>query len=479
MLPTDILTNEHRIIEQVLACLEKMVAESLATGKLDQEGAADAVTFFCQFADRQHDTKEETHLFPAIEEGGFPREVGPTGAMRVEHEAARDHVRAMDQARDAASAGEDAALEQFAEHGQALVELLREHIRKEDHCLFPMANQAIDDQRQRELLVAFEKTDTQEVGRQAIQASLEIANRLADRFGVSRAVTPIARTHRPCSCWSYTQLADQKQIIEKQNLLMSRDLEMARQVQRALIPRKRSDVPGLEIAFAYEPVVHVGGDVLDIIPVGGGRELLFVGDVVGHGVRAALAMSAVKAALRSAVKSDSRPGNVLESINDVVREMFRDQVLPQFVTAACCLVDPARATAELALAGHPKPLWFRADCGEVLQVGSAGFPLGLEEAGEFEDTTIALEPGDVLLLFTDGLIEAMNPGQRLYGYRRFEDLVARHGESSAGELLAAVKSDLKAHVGSHAMTDDLALLVVKFTGAASGVPLRNGVMSAR
>lgn len=469
MTPTEVLNNEHRIIERMLSCLEKIASLCETTGKLEKQAAHDAVLFFRQFADRIHHDKEEDHLFPLIEAKAVPREGGPTGVLLLEHEGSRAHVRAMDGAIDAASAGNAEAAKRFVAHARAYVGLVREHIQREELCVFPLADEALDEEDKRVLTELFEKADREEIGRQTHQACIDIANRLAERFGVSLAVSPAGRETKRCSCWSYAELSEQKRVIERQNDVMSRDLEIARQIQRALIPRKRNDVRGLQIAFDYQPVVQVGGDILDIVPVPGGRALLFVGDVVGHGVRAALAMSAVKAALLSAVKSDPWPGSVLPDVNEVVGEMFYNQVLPQFVTAACCLVDPARAKAEITLAGHPSPLWFRAALGEVLQVGVAGLPLGIDGAGAYEVAAIALEPGDVLLLFTDGLVEALDPGERQYGYQRLENRVLEHGGRAAGELLAAIEADLQAFQGGHVMTDDLALLVVKFVGVPTGI----------
>jgi hemerythrin-like domain-containing protein len=196
MRPTDILSDEHRVIVQVLDCLEKMVDESRAQGRLEAEPARDAVSFFRMFADRCHHGKEEAHLFPAMEAKGFSRDHGPTGVMRHEHDLGRAHVRGMDEAIDAASAGDPRALEQFTEHARAYVELLQEHIQKEDHCLFAMANQAFSDEDQRALMQAFEKVEAEEMGEGTHETYLKIANDLADRFGVARA----ASEHHACGC---------------------------------------------------------------------------------------------------------------------------------------------------------------------------------------------------------------------------------------------------------------------------------------
>lgn len=261
----------------------------------------------------------------------------------------------------------------------------------------------------------------------------------------------------------YSELAQQKAITERQNLVMTRELEMAQQVQRALIPGRAPRAKGLEIAFLYEPAIQVGGDVLDIIPLGGDRVLFFVGDAMGHGVQAALVMSVVKAALQSAVESDPRPPSVLARVNKAIARLLSDH----FVTAVCCLVDPGRARAEFALAGHACPLWFRAETEDVAQEGGSGLPLGIAEDTEYETTAIALAVGDTFVFSTDGIVEAFDPDGNQYGEQRLKSQVLRHGRSSAHALCAGVRHDLETHCRGRVREDDLTLLVVKFSGIQS------------
>jgi len=189
MKPTDILTDEHRVIEQVLECLGIIVERAGTDRNLDGQSAREAVSLFRHFADRCHHAKEEDHLFPAMEARGFPREGGPTGVMIYEHGQARDHVRKMDESIEAASQGDPAAVQRFTQHARAYSNLLRNHIEKEDHCLYTMANQAFTDEDQQELLLAFEKVEAEEIGAGIHEKYVSIANELADRFGVPRAAT--------------------------------------------------------------------------------------------------------------------------------------------------------------------------------------------------------------------------------------------------------------------------------------------------
>ena len=212
----------------------------------------------------------------------------------------------------------------------------------------------------------------------------------------------------------YSELAQQKATIEKQNQAMALDLEMARQIQQALVPQADFHFAGIEIAFAYEPAVQVGGDVLDVVPLGDGRVLFFVGDAMGHGVKAALVMSIVKTALHSAIHSDPRPAAILESINQTLAQFLSDN----FVTAVCCLLDPSSWEGELAVAGQAGPLWFRAATGEVVQQGAPSPPLGIAEGTHYGSLPLKLTPGDALVFATDGIVEAIDPSGVQYGNER-------------------------------------------------------------
>lgn len=186
MKPSDILSGEHRVIEQVLDCLEKMAERAEASGQVDAASARKAIDFLRNFADRCHHGKEETHFFPAMEAKGFPREGGPTGVMLYEHELGRSRVAGMDQAISAAEAGDGAAVRRFAEHARAFIALLRNHMEKEDHCLFGMADQAFSEAEQINLLEAFRRTESEHIGVGVHERYLRIAEELAAQFNLPK-----------------------------------------------------------------------------------------------------------------------------------------------------------------------------------------------------------------------------------------------------------------------------------------------------
>lgn len=186
MKPTDVLSNEHRVIEQVLNCLERMVCTAGASGILDGESAVQAVEFFRMFADKCHHGKEEARLFPLMEARGFSRDNGPTGVMLAEHEMGRHHVGGMAAEIENAARGDAEALHRFSQHAESYIALLREHIQKEDHCLFSMANQVLTPEDQSRLQAEFERVETEEMGEGTHEKYLGIANALADRYGVTK-----------------------------------------------------------------------------------------------------------------------------------------------------------------------------------------------------------------------------------------------------------------------------------------------------
>jgi hemerythrin-like domain-containing protein len=198
MRATQILMQEHRVIEQVLDCLEKMTRQVEAGEDLDLQSADQAIDFFRNFADRCHHGKEEDCLFPLLEERGFSRAEGPTGVMLHEHEEGRRHVRGMADASSAMSDGGSSAASDFVLHARAFVSLLREHIHKEDHCLFEMTDQTLSAQDQRELLQSFDTVEHDELGPGTHEKYLAVAAKLAQQYDVIDRVSGDSKGESCC-----------------------------------------------------------------------------------------------------------------------------------------------------------------------------------------------------------------------------------------------------------------------------------------
>ena len=173
--PTQILSDEHRVIEGVLDAVDKLIRTPVA-GKL--EPWKKALEFFRHFADQCHHYKEEKVLFPAMEAHGIPREEGPIGMMLQEHEDGRAHVRAMISALEQVEAGNGASSDSLLENARAYLAMLREHIQKEDDILFRMADEAIPEVEQRQLVGKFEAHEAEETGPGVHEKYLKIAREI-------------------------------------------------------------------------------------------------------------------------------------------------------------------------------------------------------------------------------------------------------------------------------------------------------------
>jgi hemerythrin-like domain-containing protein len=180
MKATDILKQEHRVIEQVLDCLERIADRARAAEGFDRDNASDVLEFLRVFADRCHHGKEEDRLFPAMIEKGIPREVGPVAVMLNEHDVGREAIRGMQGAVD----GDDPST--FARHADEYVSLLREHIQKEDAILFPMADSVLSAE-QEALSAEFERFQAEDLGTELHAQLIASADRLAEVYTVTHA----------------------------------------------------------------------------------------------------------------------------------------------------------------------------------------------------------------------------------------------------------------------------------------------------
>jgi hemerythrin-like domain-containing protein len=188
--PTEILSEEHRVIERVLECLDVLAQRALKDGTLDTESAGQALEVVSTFADTCHHMKEENVLFVRMQQRGIPGHVGPIAVMLQDHEAGRERVRGMRAALARYLKGERTAAKDFAESAFAYTELLREHIGKEDHVLFPMAEACFSDQDRAEVLAGFAQKEAKDLGAGTHERMLGIVDGLMERLHVSRAARP-------------------------------------------------------------------------------------------------------------------------------------------------------------------------------------------------------------------------------------------------------------------------------------------------
>jgi len=248
------------------------------------------------------------------------------------------------------------------------------------------------------------------------------------------------------------------------------ELNAARDIQRALLPDPRlvlAGEPRVAVAAALEPARTVGGDLYDVFIVGRDQLVFIVGDVSGKGIQASLFMAICKALAKSAAHGAKASPAV--AISQANRDLDRENPRMLFCTALMGMLDLRDGTMTLCNAGHEPPLLVDPDTGDVNAVKAAGGPaLCFLEEVEYEETCRRLQPGQALVLTTDGVTEARSPAGELYGTERLRATMARalRGGRPVDDALAILLDDVRAWVGDAAPSDDLTAMIVRWSGPA-------------
>ncbi len=243
-----------------------------------------------------------------------------------------------------------------------------------------------------------------------------------------------------------------------------RELRTARHIQMSLLPAELPAIEGLAVAARFRPTSEVAGDLYDFLEVDGKGLGVVVADVSGHGVPAALIASMVKVAVASQRDSVTRPAGLLTEVNRVLCGSFQRG----FVTATYAWIDHGNGELIVANGGHPDPLLRRGRDGSVHEVGGHGSILGRFAAAGFNEKTHSLEPGDRLVLYTDGVTEARSPDDELFGEDRLKSFIGRPDHAQPEEFCDALLDELRRWSGASAqlsLKDDVTLVVVDFRRA--------------
>jgi phosphoserine phosphatase RsbU/P len=249
-------------------------------------------------------------------------------------------------------------------------------------------------------------------------------------------------------------------------VVMKRDLEIARDIQRWLLPATPPQVPGMAIAFATRPANTVAGDYYDVFPrpasAGGEpRFILSVADVAGKSIPAALLMAAYQASLRTL---SATPSSLLEMVTSMNQyACTNSQGGLRFTTAFVAEFDPATRTLIYINAGHNNPI-LRRSSGAVEYLVAGGLPLGIRAEAPYDSGSTVLQAGDWLVVFTDGVIEALNERDEEYGEPRVMEVLRAGASSTPDELLRRLLSDVDAFVGATPQHDDITCMLVKVSG---------------
>lgn len=243
---------------------------------------------------------------------------------------------------------------------------------------------------------------------------------------------------------------------------LEHQLAVARRVQQELLPRDYAGGDGLDVAAVCLPAWQVGGDYYDVFPVRNGQVALALGDVAGKGLPAALIMSFLHGAVRTAsgLTPETNHSQLVAGLNELLLVRTAEE---RFVTLFWAFVDQAQGTLRYVNAGHLPPILVRGGSGEtagVDRLDRGGPVLGLLPGARYDHAEVPFRAGDLLVLYSDGLAEATDAADTEFGEERLLGIVLKHRERPATEVLAAILDEVKRFVGAKPFQDDLTVLVV-------------------
>ena len=240
----------------------------------------------------------------------------------------------------------------------------------------------------------------------------------------------------------------------------ARELEIAKGIQQRFLPRSMPEIPGFEVAATCVPAMEVGGDIYDLLPMPGGRWFLLIGDVSGKGVKAAFYMTLTKGILHAVTSTECDDRAVVRALNRIFKGLSEEGV---FLTLCAVILDPAGREAQFLSAGHNPPLLLRQ--GEIQVLEPKGIVLGLVDEETFMNSlkgvSLSLEPGDILLTYTDGVTEAMDRDEEQFGLDRLADVLRSCAHLDPKGVIRHVVDAVKAFENGAPQADDLTLLVVQ------------------
>jgi sigma-B regulation protein RsbU (phosphoserine phosphatase) len=241
---------------------------------------------------------------------------------------------------------------------------------------------------------------------------------------------------------------------------MERELQLGRTMQSSLIPSTVPTLNGWEFAAWWKPAREVSGDFYDFIPLDD-KIGVVMADVSDKGVHAALFMALSRSIIRASLNALREPAVSICEANRLISQDAKDGM---FVTMCYAQFTPDSGDITYVNAGHNPPLWYRAEHQDIVELGPTGIILGFDAGLPCEEKSICCGPDDVLVLYTDGVTEAMNAKRMLFGEERFQEILLQNHDRPPAEILAAIKEALKEHVRNAPQFDDITLVIAKHNG---------------
>ncbi|MGD8626140.1 MAG: SpoIIE family protein phosphatase [Anaerolineae bacterium] len=269
--------------------------------------------------------------------------------------------------------------------------------------------------------------------------------------------------HTLCLMANQAAIAIEKARLHHQEVkshAMEKELEVGRQIQLSLLPTAPPSVPGWEFACFYRGAREVSGDFYDFFPLPQEKGKLgtIIADVTGKGVPAALFMARSSAIIRSTCLQGSSPAAALMQANDLI---LQDRPLELFLTALYAVLEVESGRLTYANGGHVRPLWLRAATGEIRELDAQGVALAAFAGAKIQERQVRLAPGDMLVLYTDGVTEARQAGGQMFGLERLQAVLAANAGRRAGEIQEAIVAAVQAFEDGSPKTDDLTLVIIR------------------
>lgn len=240
---------------------------------------------------------------------------------------------------------------------------------------------------------------------------------------------------------------------------VEQDLRLATDVQQAFLPQSSPEIAGYRVCSYYQAAQFIGGDYFDYIPLPDGRWGIVAADVVGHGVAAAMFMAKLSAETRFCLAADPNCAAAIERLNDNMSLLK----LERFVTFLLMVLEPGSDEVRIVNAGHMAPLVYHAANGATSEPGEeeSGLPIGIDAGMTYDSVTLHMKPGDVAVMYTDGINEAMNAEDELYSIDRIRTCVAKGGGAEA--ILDRIRTEVHAFIGNSGQDDDMCMVVIERT----------------
>lgn len=245
---------------------------------------------------------------------------------------------------------------------------------------------------------------------------------------------------------------------------MAKELEIARTIQKSLLPDKNPRIPGYQIAGICLPAKEVGGDYYDFIPLPDGKLGIVIADVSGKGIPSAFYMTLTKGMIQSQILYTSSPKEVLIRVNNLLYNTISEKF---FVTMFFAVLDSKNQTLTCTRAGHNTAIRLKSKSGKIFHLRPDGIGLGLERGDIFgsalQEEIISMNRDDLVVFYTDGFTEAQNTGRDEYGISRLEEIIRSNNSGEPEDLLKSIIDDVSAFIGTNEQHDDMTMIIIKAT----------------